>query len=103
MRAVVAFVPVLAWQSYVRTVETSASYPHPAYSYQRDTSLFYNVSYATNAARRDPFEPELGKVRPSDLMSRFVSNVRVLPGNIGQVLVAPKTFMAVYVARMNHL
>src|SRR5215471_1104948 len=103
VRAVVAFAPVLAWQSYVRTVETSASYQHPVYSYQRDASLFYNVSYATNVALRDPFEPELGKVHSSDLVSRFVSNIRALPGNLGQVLVASKKMVAVSVYRMNRL
>jgi hypothetical protein len=103
VRAVVAFAPVLAWQSYVHAVETSESYQHPAYSYQRDASLFYNVSYATNVALRDPFEPELGKVQPSDLVGRLVSNVRALPGNIGEVLVAPKNLLAVYLVRMNHL
>ena len=100
VRAVVALAPVLAWQSYVRSVETSASYQHPAYSYQRDASLFYNVSYATNVSLRDPFEPELGKAQPADLVSRFVSNVRALPGNIGQVLVAPRNFLAIYLWRM---
>jgi hypothetical protein len=97
VRAVVAFAPVLAWQSYVHTVETSASYQRPAYSYQRDPSLFYNVSYATDLALRDPFEPELGRVRPSDLVSRLMSNVLALPGNIGEVLVIPKNFLSVYV------
>jgi hypothetical protein len=103
VRAVIAFAPVLAWQSYVRTVESSASYQHPAYSYQRDASLFYNVSYAANVALRDPFEPDLGKAQPGDLVRRFVSNARALPGNIGQVLISPKNFLAIYVARMNHL
>jgi hypothetical protein len=103
VRAVVAFAPVLAWQGYVRRVETSASYQHPAYSYQRDPSVFHNVSYATNVALRDPFEPELGKVQPRDLVRRFVSNVRALPGNIGQVLVTDKNFLAIYAERMNHL
>ncbi len=103
VRAVVAFAPVVAWQSYVHAVERSASYQHPAYSYQRDASLFYNVSYATNVALQDPFEPELGKVRLKDLMSRFVRNTRALPGNLGEVLVAPKNLLSVYVVRVNHL
>jgi hypothetical protein len=103
VRAVVALAPIVAWQSYVRKVEASASYQHPAYSYQRDASLFYNVSYATNVALRDPFDPDLGKLQPSDLPSRFASHVRTLPGNVGQILVAPKSFLAVSLEGMNQL
>jgi hypothetical protein len=57
VRAVVALVPIAAWQGYIHAVETSPSYRHPAYSYQRDPTLFYNVSYATNVTLRDPFRP----------------------------------------------
>jgi hypothetical protein len=61
------------------------------------------LSYITNVTLRDPFEPELGKVQPGDLVSRFVSNIRALPGNLGQVLVAPEKILAVYVYRMDRL
>ena len=42
--------------------------------------MFYNVSYATNVALRDPFTPEKGAVQP---LRRFVRNLTDLPASLG--------------------
>ena len=96
IRAVVALIPVAAWLGYIHAVENSPSYRHPAYSYQRDPSMFYNVSYATNVALRDPFIPELGRAHISDIAARFGRNLVRLPYYIGQVLVTPAPLVRLY-------
>jgi hypothetical protein len=88
VRAMVALVPMAAWQGYIHTVEISPSYQHPAYSYQRDPTMFYNVSYVTNVGLRDPFKPELGRAHASDIAVRFFKNVARLPYYIGQEIIA---------------
>lgn len=90
VRAVVALIPIAAWQGYIHAVETSQSYRNPAYSYQRDPTMFYNVSYTTNVGLRDPFRPELGRARVSDIAVRFFANLARLPYYIGQELITPK-------------
>src|SRR4051812_46294714 len=55
VRAVIALVPIAAWQGYVHNVEKGQDYQHPYYAYQRDPSMFYNVSYAVNMQLKDPF------------------------------------------------
>jgi hypothetical protein len=83
-RALVALVPVVAWQGYVSHVKSSDEYQHPAYAYQRAPYQFYNVTYGENLALRDPFRPELGRVNGTDLLRRFVANVAVLPEALGE-------------------
>ncbi len=87
IRAAVALVPVLMWQGYIHSVQSGYEYTHPRYSYQRDPSMFYNVSYATNVALKDPFRPELGNASPRDLVARFLGNVSALPGDLGTSIV----------------
>jgi hypothetical protein len=102
VRAVVAVIPVIAWQTYIHAVETSPAYRHPAYSYQRDPALFYNVSYATNVALRDPFMPELGAAGIADIVARFLGNVKRAPYNIGQEIVSPELLMKRYVGNISY-
>jgi hypothetical protein len=84
LRALVALVPVLAWQGYVWHVKASEEYLHPAYAYQRAPYQFYNVTYGENLALRDPFRPELGRVQVGDLFRRFAANVVSLPRALGE-------------------
>lgn len=84
IRAGIALIPVILWQSYVHSVESSSSYKHPHYAYQRDPSMFYNVSYTTNLSLKSPFEPELGRASAEDLIHRVLGNLPIVPGSLGQ-------------------
>jgi hypothetical protein len=90
VRAMLALVPVVAWQGYVAMVEHSDGYTHPAYEYQRAPYLFYNVSYARNLALRDPFDPQKGAVKP---VRRLVRNALELPANLGEVLTIGRRYL----------
>jgi hypothetical protein len=52
--------------------------------------MFYNVSYATNVALRDPFTPEKGEVR---LLRRVVRNLTDLPESLGETLTVPHRYV----------
>jgi hypothetical protein len=86
-RAVLALIPVVAWYSYIASVERSYEYSHPAYEYQRAPYLNYNVSYARNVALEDPFAPEKGPVR---IVPRVVTNVLGMPLYLGEALSGPR-------------
>jgi hypothetical protein len=85
-RLLLAVLLVGGWQGYVWTIEHSPKYQMPAYPYQRAPYLLYNVSYATNASLKVPFEPERGHVSSRDVLNRFIANVRSLPGTVGEML-----------------
>jgi hypothetical protein len=101
VRAIVALIPLVAWQAYVHGVETSPSYRNPAYSYQRDPTLFYNVSYGTNVSLRDPFRPELGRAQVSDIVARFATNLARVPYYIGQEIIASTPIIRIDLDRIN--
>jgi hypothetical protein len=86
IRAGIAAIPILVWHSYVHAVESGYEYKHPAYVYQRDPSIFVNVSYATNISLKSPFRPSLGKATTQDLVNRFVNNLRTVPSSLGQAI-----------------
>lgn len=86
IRAGIAVIPILVWHSYVHAVESGYEYKHPAYVYQRDPSMFVNVSYATNISLKSPFRPSLGKATTQDLVNRFVNNLRTVPSSLGQAI-----------------
>lgn len=88
IRASISLIPVLAWNGYIYSVESSLSYNEPAYTYQRAEYLFYNVSYARNVSLRDPFSPELGKLSLDDLTERFFHNLIRMPASLGEGLSA---------------
>jgi hypothetical protein len=90
LRGVLALLPVLAWQSYVASVERSEAYNHPAYEYQRAPYLFYNVSYARNIVLMDPFTPENGPVR---IVRRVVDNAVTIPFRVAETLSSPRGYM----------
>jgi hypothetical protein len=80
-RAALALIPILCWQFYVASVESSYQYNHPAYAYQRAPYMFNNVTYARNVSLRDPFAPEKGQVQ---IVRRIVRNAIGLPADLGQ-------------------
>lgn len=86
VRLALALIPILCWNGYVRSVETSAAYAHPAYAYQRADYLFYNVSYARNVLLTDPFAPERGHITAGDAARRAASNLRGLPLSLGEAV-----------------
>jgi len=90
IRSLIAVLPVIGWFSYVQSVEMSAEYQRPAYAYQRADYMFYNVSYAKNVSLNDPFDPTLGYSTTGDRVSRFLSNVTVVPRFIGESVSSAK-------------
>jgi len=74
-RAALSMIPVIGWQTYVHSVETSAEYQQPAYAYQRAEYMFYNVSYAVNIKLKDPFHPTDGRATVSDFVVRSLRNL----------------------------
>jgi hypothetical protein len=103
LRTAMAAVPVIAWQWYVHDVETGADYKHPYYAYQRDPSMFYNVSYAVNMHLKDPFNPDSGSTSVGDLCYRVIHNTMLLPYSLGQSLVAREGFFIGHINAVNTL
>jgi hypothetical protein len=89
VRAVLAAIPIVAWQGYIASVEHSAEYHRPAYEYQRAPYLFYNVSYVRNIALRDPYTPEKGPVR---ILRRVARNLIDVPLSLGEALTTSRGF-----------
>jgi hypothetical protein len=96
-RAALVLVPVAGWTLYVAAVERSDPYIHPAYAYQRAPYLFYNVSYATNIALRDPFTPEKGQAR---IVRRIVRNALEVPVNLGETLSTSRAYLEGWLQRL---
>jgi hypothetical protein len=88
VRGILALLPFVAWQAYVARVHSSPAYSHPAYEYQRAPYQYYNVSYAENMKLIDPFQPELGRLTSSALLTRIASNLTTIPGAMGQIVSA---------------
>jgi hypothetical protein len=103
VRAVISLIPVILWQTYIHTVESSQAYKHPSYSYQRAPWVFYNVSYATNVALKHPFRPELGWATKEDLCVRFVRNLAAMPAALGEAVSAREGFWEGHLKRLNGL
>ncbi|HET8649942.1 MAG TPA: hypothetical protein VFL95_07870 [Gemmatimonadales bacterium] len=85
-RAVVALIPLIAWQAYTSHVKHSAEYQHPAYTYQRAGYQFYNVSYLDNLVYLDPFAPERGYVDAAELIRRVGANLEQMPLGVGEAV-----------------
>ena len=101
VRIAVAAVPVFLWQSYVGRVESGYTYRHPYYAYQRDPSMFYNVSYARNMALKSPFEPDLGNATTGDMIRRVLDNATAMPSSLGQAAYSKRNFWRGHVATIN--
>ena len=83
----VSVVLVASWTSWIKFVEASPEYRHPAYAYQTEPWLYFNVSYARNLLTYvDPWQPELGPLTPSGFVSRLATNVVLMPRSIGQAV-----------------
>lgn len=82
-RAVMAALPVLAWQGYVVAVEHSAGYRNPAYPYQRAAYNIYNVAYSHTAPLRDHRHPHTGFATTRERVSRFFTNAALFPVALG--------------------
>jgi hypothetical protein len=103
LRCAIAMLPIVGWQAYVAGVQAGGSYAMPAYSYQHADYLFYNVSYWTNLALRDPYRPELGKASLADLGWRVVGNLTRLPRSLGEAVSASRAQWQTLLARVSGL
>lgn len=83
LRALVAAVPVLAWQGYIAQVKASPGYAEGAYAYQRAPYQFYNVGYLENLGYVDPFVPELGRTTVVGVARRIGANLVSMPAGLG--------------------
>jgi hypothetical protein len=92
LRATVALIPILLWNSYIAHVQASPAYSLPAYPYQRADYLFYNVSYSSNLSLREPLDPTRGKASPRDLLARFVRNSINVPRLLGEAVSADRGY-----------
>lgn len=88
VRIALTLLPLLAWNTHVNRVRSSAEYAHPAYEYQRAPYQYSNVTYAENASLRNPFQPELGKVNAPILAGRLINNLPWLLMSVGETLSA---------------
>ena len=86
LRAMVALMPLVAWQAYTVHVKHSEAYRHPAYPYQRAGYQFYNVSYLDNLIYKDPFIPERGMIGPAELVHRVGANLAQIPLGVGEAI-----------------
>ena len=102
IRAGIAALPVLAWQSYVLQVTRSDEYHRPAYSYQRAPYYYSNVTYRENSSLIDPFRPELGQSKPGDLVARAVRNAVAIPKGLGEAAWFSMPLVRYPLSKMNH-
>ena len=83
----ISLIAVLSWLGWIRSVESSPEYRHPAYAYQTAPYLYFNVSYARNMMTlQDPSAPELGPLTPRALAGRVWGNVGALPVAVGRAV-----------------
>ncbi len=83
----VSAVLVMSWSGWIKAVESSPEYKQPAYAYQTEPWLYFNVSYARNLLTYlDPSFPELGPLTPSGFVRRVKSNLKILPQGVGQAV-----------------
>lgn len=83
----VSAVVVTSWNGWIKAVESSPEYKQPAYAYQTEAWLYFNVSYARNLLTYlDSFSPELGPLTPRGFARRVESNLKILPQSVGQAV-----------------
>lgn len=103
IRATVAAIPILAWQCYILHVTRSHQYHHPVYSYQRASYYYSNVTYAENSSLKDPFQPELGRSKTSDLFSRLARNAVAIPVGLGESCWFGRGLLRYPLAKLSHI
>lgn len=80
----VSAVVVTGWNGWIKSVESSPEYRQPAYAYQTEAWLYFNVSYARNLLTYvDPFYPERGLLTPGGFVSRVKPNLNIFPHKVG--------------------
>ena len=83
----VSAVVVTSWNGWIRAVESSPEHKQPAYAYQTEAWLYFNVSYTRNLLTYvDPFFPERGPLTPSGFVRRVKPNLKILPRSVGQAV-----------------
>jgi hypothetical protein len=92
LRLALLVVVVASWQLYIHSVESEPTYRQPAYAYQREDYLFYNVSYFRNISLRDPFRANSGRVSIADALERSSENLRQLPIRLGVAVTSDRYF-----------
>lgn len=102
-RAALALVPVLAWQGYVVAVRSAPEYRQVAYEYQRAPYQFYNVDYRENLTLADPFAPEKGLARLTDLAQTVGRNLQLLPVSLGEAVSSKRDFWQMQRQYLNRL
>src|SRR5207244_2605105 len=93
-RLLFSLLPIIGWHAYIAFVESSDSFAHSAYTYQRADYMFYNTSYARNVSLKEPFTPELGKATMRDWARRFLHNLVRMPISLGEAVSAKKEYWA---------
>src|SRR5262245_54793529 len=103
-RSAISAATVFGWLFYIAAVESGEPYKRPAYEYQRATYLFYNVSYTQNAFRlKEPYAPEMGSASLTDISSRFMHNLVLMPLSLGESISSKKTLWEVEWDSFNRL
>ncbi len=100
-RSVFLILPLVLWQAYVTSIQSSPEYQQPSYPYQRAAYQYYNVNYLDNILLIDPFRPELGKASPRDILRRAFGNVLPLAVGLGETISAPIGFPRLLITRVN--
>jgi hypothetical protein len=103
LRAAIAMLVVLAWQSYISSVRRGPEYAHPAYPYQRAAYMLYNVSYGENFWLVESRRPESGRISVLDLTSRVISNLGVFGIATGESISIARGWWQGEVAKVNRL
>jgi hypothetical protein len=101
VRGFIALVPILGWQLYIKRVETSQEFAHPAYAYQRAPYQYYNVSYLENIRYVDPFAPELGTVTAGAMAARVGGAMLQMPTSLGEAVSSRAQWSEDQIARLN--
>ena len=100
-RGVVSLIPLLGWQLYIRQVQASPEYAHPAYAYQRAPYQYYNVSYLENLRYVDPFAPELGTVSAGAMAARMGAALVKMPASLGEAVSSRAEWSESEIRRLN--
>jgi len=103
IRAAVAAIPILAWQCYILHVTRSQEYHHPVYSYQRASYYYPNVTYSENSSLKDPFQPELGRSKTSDIFTRIARNAVAIPVGLGESCWLGRPLLRYPLAKLSHI
>ena len=88
LAAAVAVACVGGWQLHTGRAQADRLHQRPAYAYQYAPYQFYTVSYQTNLAYIDPFQPELGQLTAPQFAVRTVANVRAVLPKLGELVTA---------------